>query len=80
MVNIKEKIYLIENDHRLEEFCKEKGYSPNNIPLADFIDIAEEIGWVMSAKDFEMHHNTRTLPKHYYIRIPNENVTPEGTI
>ena len=75
MVNIKETIYLVENDHRLDEFCKENGYVPNNIPLAEFIDMAQEIGWVLSSKDFEMHHNTRTLPKHYYIRIHVDNVT-----
>ena len=63
------KIYLIENDHRLHQYCLENGCSPNSISIEKFVDIAEEIGWVMTLKDYEMHHNTRTLPKHYYIRI-----------
>jgi hypothetical protein len=63
------KIYLIENDHKFQEYCKEKNFSPNNVPVEKFIDVAEDIGWVMTMKEFEMHHNTRTLPDYYYIRI-----------
>lgn len=63
------KIYIIENDHRLKEYCNEKGYSPNNIPIEDFLCIANEIGWVMTSKEYEMHHNTKTLPPYYFIRI-----------
>lgn len=62
-------IYLIENDHKFEQYCKEKDLIPNNVPIEEFIAVAEDIGWVMTVKEFEMHHNTRTLPKHYFIRI-----------
>ena len=63
------KVFLIENDHKFQQYCKEKGFSPNNVPMEDFMNIASEIGWVMTYKDYEMHHNTRTLPLHYYIRF-----------
>jgi len=63
------KIYVIENDHKFQEYCKEKDFNPNSVPVEKFIDVAEDIGWVMSMKEFEMHHNTRTLPQYYYIRI-----------
>jgi hypothetical protein len=69
MVNM---IYLIENDHKLQEYCEEHDVSANAIPLDEFKNIAKEIGWVLSTKDFEMHHNTRSLPQFYYIRIDNE--------
>lgn len=63
------KFYLIENDHKLAEYCIEYNYTPNNLPIDKFVSMAEEVGWVFSATEFEMHHNTRTLPKHYYLRI-----------
>ena len=69
MVDKEMKVYLIENDHRFQQYCKEKGFNPNNVPIEEFIGVAEEIGWIMSTKEFEMHHNTRTLPQYYYIRI-----------
>ena len=45
---------------------------PNSISTDKFIKMAEEIGWVMSTDEYEMYHNTRALPKFYFIRIINE--------
>jgi|LakMenEpi03Aug12_release.lakeMendotaPanAssembly.Ray.scaffolds.fasta_scaffold4272012_1 hypothetical protein len=69
MVRKKEKIYLVENDHRFQEYCEENGFTANNVPIDNFIDVAKEIGWAMTTNEFEMHHNTRTLPTHYFMRI-----------
>lgn len=81
MVNKKVKIYLIENDHRLMKYCEEKNLSPNSIPLNNFIEIANDIGWVMSTEDYEKHHNTRTLPQFYYIKIiGDKDAGAEGII
>jgi hypothetical protein len=66
------KVYLIENDHRLQKYCEEKGYLPNTIPTDKFVDVAKDIGWVMSIDEYEMHHNTRTLPTYYYLRMKGE--------
>jgi hypothetical protein len=75
------KVYVIENDHRLAEWCAEHDTMPNSIPSDKFMEIANEIGYVMSCADFEMHHNTRTLPQFYYIRIlENIDASPEGII
>jgi hypothetical protein len=63
------KIYLIENDHKLAQYCHENKTSPNTLTDEQFITMAEDVGWVMSGKDYEMHHNTRTLPGKYFIRI-----------
>jgi hypothetical protein len=69
MVTKEKMIYLVENDHKLNEYCEEKDVSANSIPLDDFKSIAKEIGWVMTTEDYERYHNTRTLPQFYYIRI-----------
>lgn len=69
MVRKNEKIYLVENDHRFQEYCEENGYVANDVPTDNFIEVAKEIGWVMTTKEFEMHHNTRTLPTFYFMRI-----------
>jgi hypothetical protein len=69
MVKEQLKFYLIENDHKLAEFCHEHNTSPNSLSIDQFMDIAEDIGWVMTAADYEMHLNTRTLPDKYFIRI-----------
>jgi len=66
------KVYLIENDHKLQKYCEDKGLSPNTIPTKNFIDMAKDIGWVMTMSEFEMHHNTRTLPTYYYLRMNKE--------
>jgi hypothetical protein len=72
MVTRETMIYLIENDHKLREYCEEHDVSANAIPLEDFKEIAKKVGWVMSSRDYELHHNTRTLPNYYYIRIDQE--------
>ena len=69
MVKESMKFYLIENDHKLAEYCAEQDYVPNNLPLDMFMSMAEEVGWVFTPNEYEAHHNTRTLPKHYYLRI-----------
>lgn len=69
MVSENMKFYLIENDHKLAEYCMENDFSPNNLPIDKFVSMAEEVGWIFTPQEFEMHHNTRTLPKHYYLRI-----------
>lgn len=73
MVNKKQTtVYIIENDHKLAEYCSREKIMPNSISTDKFIKIAEEIGWVMSTDEYEMYHNTRALPKFYFIRIINE--------
>lgn len=62
-------VYIIENDHKLAEYCEREKIMPNSISIDKFIEIAEEIGWVMSTGEYEMYHNTRALPKYYFIRI-----------
>lgn len=73
--------YLLENDHRLEEYCEEVGAHPNSLSLDQFISVAKEIGWIMSQKEYERLHNTNGLPKSYYLKIDIEkDVSTERTI
>lgn len=74
-------IFVVENDHRLAEYCAEKDIMPNSISNDKFMDIASDIGWVMTCDEFERHHNTRTLPQFYYIRIIDQSdASTEGII
>lgn len=61
-------MYLLENDHRLEEYCAELKSSPNALTQEQFINAAKEIGWVMSLKEYERLHNTNGMPHKYYLR------------
>jgi len=69
MVTSKVTIYVLEKDHRLEEYCEELNVSPNSLPLDKFINAAQEIGWTMTAREYERLNNTSGLPNSHYIRI-----------
>lgn len=73
-------IYVIENDHKLQEYCGELNQSPNELSNDKFKEAAKLIGWVLSFRDYERYHNTNTMPKHYYIRIDEEEKQAEGII
>jgi hypothetical protein len=68
MVTRKVTMYLLEKDHRLEEYCEELETTPNNLTQEQFINAAKEIGWVMSLKEYERLHNTNGMPREYYLR------------
>lgn len=62
-------IYVLENDHRIEEYCEELNLTPNSLPLDKFILAAQEIGWTMTSKEYERLNNTGGLTNSHYIRI-----------
>jgi hypothetical protein len=68
MVTRKVTMYLLEKDHRLDEYCEELGTSANGLTNEQFISAAKEIGWVMSLKEYERLHNTGGMPRQYYLR------------
>ena len=43
MVTKETVIYLIENDHKLKEYCEEHDVSANSIPLDNFKEIARKV-------------------------------------